>query len=61
MRFDEIYDIFITIYIQIYMLYKLNVINFNLIIYDVINEERRLLAIKKNNVIMLVYRNDKDK
>ena len=61
MRFDEIYDIFIIIYIQIHMLYKSNAINFDLIIYNVINEERRLLAVKKNNVIIFIYRNDKNK
>ena len=61
MRLDEIYDVFITIYIQIYVLYKSNVINFDLIIYDVINEKRRLLVIKKDNVVMLIYRNNKNK
>ena len=43
------------------MLYKSNAINFDLIIYNVINEKRYLLAIKKNNIIILIYRNDKNK
>ena len=29
------------------MLYNLNIINFDLIIYNVINEERRIFIIKK--------------
>ena len=60
-KFDEIYDVFVTIYIQIHMLYKSNAINFDLIIHDVINEKRRLLAIKKNDIIILAHRNDKNK
>ena len=43
------------------MLYKSNAINFDLIIYNVINEERRLLLIKKNDIIMLIHRNNKNK
>ena len=43
------------------MLYKSNAINFNLIIYDIINEKRRLFAIKKNNVIIFAHRNNKNK
>ena len=43
------------------MLYKSNAINFDLIIYNVINEKRRLFAIKKNDIIIFVYRNNKDK
>ena len=43
------------------MLYNSKTIKFDLIIYDVINEKRRMLAIKKNNVIIFIYRNDKDK
>ena len=43
------------------MLYKSNIIDFNLIIYDVINEKRRLLLIKKSDVVIFVYRNNKDK
>ena len=43
------------------MFYKSNAINFDLIIYNVINEKRRLLAIKKNNVIIFIYRNNKNK
>ena len=61
MKFDEMCDVFIMIYIQIYMLYKPNVIKFNLIIYDVINKKRRLLLIKKNDIIILVHRNNKNK
>ena len=43
------------------MLYKSSVINFDLIIYDVINEKRRLLLIKKSDIIMLAHRNNKNK
>ena len=43
------------------MLYKSNIINFDLIIYDVVNEERRLLLIKKKDIVMLVHCNDKNK
>ena len=49
------------IYNQIYMFYKLNVINFDLIIYSVINEKRYLLLIKKNNIVIFAHRNDKNK
>ena len=43
------------------MLYDFEIIKFNLIIYNVINEKRYMLAIKKDNVIIFAYRNDKDK
>ena len=43
------------------MLYKSNIINFDLIIYNIINEERRLLAIKKSDIIIFIYRNNKSK
>ena len=43
------------------MLYKLNVINFDLIIYNVMNEKRRLLLIKKNDVIIFAHCNNKNK
>ena len=43
------------------MLYKSNAINFDLITHDIINEKRRLFVIKKNNVVMLAHRNDKNK
>ena len=42
------------------MFYKSNTINFDLIIYKVINEKRRLLLIEKNDIIMLIHRNDKN-
>ena len=61
MRLDEVYDIFIIIYIQIYILYDSNAIKFDLIIYDVINEKRRIFVIKKNDIIMLIHRNNKNK
>ena len=61
MRFGEIYNVFIMIYIEIYMLYKSNIINFNLIIYDIVNEKCRLLLIKKSDIIMLAHYNDKNK
>ena len=43
------------------MLYESNIINFSLMIYNVINEKRYLFIIKKNNVVMLAHRNDKNK
>ena len=61
MKFDKVYDIFMMIYIQIHVLYESSAINFDLIIYDVINKERRLLVIKKSDVIMLAHRNNKNK
>ena len=49
------------IYIQIYMLYNLKTIKFNLIIHDVMNKERYIFAIKKNNIIIFIHRNNKNK
>ena len=43
------------------MLYNLNIIKFDLIIYNAINEKRYMFIIKKNDVIMLAHRNDKNK
>ena len=43
------------------MLYDLKIIKFDLIIYNVINKKRYMLAIKKNNVIIFIYRNNKNK
>ena len=43
------------------MLYDSKTIKFNLIIYDAMNEKRRMLAIKEDDVIMLIHRNNKDK
>ena len=43
------------------MFYKSNAINFNLIIHKIINEKHYLLLIKKNDVIMLAHRNNKNK
>ena len=43
------------------MFYNSKIIKFDLIIHDVINKERRILAVKKDDVIMFVYRNDKGK
>ena len=61
MKFDEIYDIFIIIYIQIHMLYNLKTIKFNLIIHDVINEKCHIFAIKKSDIIIFIHRNNKNK
>ena len=61
MKLDETYDVFMTIYIQIYMLYNSNVIKFDLIIYNVMNEKRYMLVIKKNNIIILAHRNNNNK
>ena len=43
------------------MLYDSNIIKFDLIIHDIINKERYMLIIKKNNIIMFIYRNNKNK
>ena len=43
------------------MLYDSNIIKFNLIIHDVINEKRYIFIIKKNDIIMLAHRNNKNK
>ena len=43
------------------MLYDSNVIKFDLIIHDVINEKRYILVIKKDNIIMFTHHNDNDK
>ena len=43
------------------MLYNSNVIKFDLIIYDAMNKERRIFIIKKNNIIIFIHRNNKDK
>ena len=43
------------------MLYNSKVVKFDLIIYNVINEEYRIFIIKKNNVVIFVYRNNKNK
>ena len=43
------------------MLYNSKIIKFDLIIYNVINEKRYMFIIKKNNIIILVYRNNKNK
>ena len=49
------------IYIQIYMLYDSKTIKFDLIIYNVINKKRHMLAVKENNIIIFIYRNNKNK
>ena len=61
MKFDKVYDVFIITYIQIHMLYDSKIIKFDLIIYDVINKEHRMLAIKKNDIIIFTHRNNKNK
>ena len=43
------------------MLYNSKTIKFDLIIYDIMNKKRRIFAIKKNDVIILAYRNNKNK
>ena len=43
------------------MLYSSKAIKFDLIIYNVRNEKRHMLAIKKNDIIIFIYRNDKNK
>ena len=43
------------------MFYNSKTIKFDLIIYNVMNKEHRIFAIKKNNVIMFIHRNNKNK
>ena len=43
------------------MFYDLKIIKFDLIIYDVINKERRMLAIKENDIIIFIHRNNNNK
>ena len=43
------------------MFYNSKTIKFDLIIYDVINEKRYMFIIKEDDIIMLVYRNNKNK
>ena len=43
------------------MLYNSKIVKFDLIIYNIINEKRRILVIKKSNIIILAYRNNKNK
>ena len=43
------------------MLYNSKIIKFDLIIYDIINEKRYMLVIKKSDVIMLAHRNGNNK
>ena len=47
------------IYIQIHMLYNSKIIKFDLIIHDVMNEKHRIFIIKKGDVIIFVYHNNK--
>ena len=43
------------------MLYNSKTIKFDLIIYGVMNKKRYIFIIKKDDVIMLAHRNNKDK
>ena len=43
------------------MLYNSKVIKFDLIIYNIINEKRHIFAIKKDDIIIFIYRNNKNK
>ena len=43
------------------MLYNSKIIKFDLIIHDVINEKRYIFIIKKDDIIMLAHRNNKNK
>ena len=61
MKLDEVYNVFITIYTQIHIFYDPNAIKFDLIIHDAMNKERRMLVIKKSDIIIFVYRNNKNK
>ena len=49
------------IYTQIHMLYNSKTIKFDLITHNAINEKRYILAIKKDDIIMLAHCNNKDK
>ena len=43
------------------MLYNSNAIKFDLIIYNVINKKHYMFAIKKNDIIIFIYDNNKNK
>ena len=43
------------------MLYDSKTIKFDLIIHDVINEERYIFTIKKSDIVILTHRNNKNK
>ena len=43
------------------MFYNSKIIKFDLIIYNAINEERYILAIKKKKIIIFTHRNNKNK
>ena len=43
------------------MFYISKIIKFDLIIYNVINKKRYMFIIKKDKIIMLIYRNNKNK
>ena len=43
------------------MLYDSNIIKFDLIIYDVINEKRYMFVIKKDNIVIFAHRNNNNK
>ena len=43
------------------MLYDSKIIKFDLIVHDIINKKRYIFAIKKNDVIIFIYRNNKNK
>ena len=61
MRFDETYDVFMITYIQTHVLYNPDAVKFDLITHDAVNEERRMLVVKENDVVMLAHRNGNDK
>ena len=43
------------------MFYISKIIKFDLIIYNVINKKRYMFIIKKDKIIILIYRNNKNK
>ena len=51
----------IIIYIQIYILFENNAIQFNQIIYVIINEKIYIFIFKNSNIIILALRHDKNK
>ena len=43
------------------MLYNSKIIKFDLIIYHVINEKYRIFVVKKDDIVIFIYRNNKNK
>ena len=59
-NFENVFEIFISIYIQIYIFFNNCIIKFDEIIQIVINEKRRIFLFNIN-IIIFIYRINKNK